>query len=81
LLSYQIEAVVAFVGGRTIEEDARYRPWEQFVCSGGRDVGIAEATKDAKIMVGGWFVVEELERSGVGCFCGRNPVDRQCGGG
>jgi hypothetical protein len=57
------------VGGWITKEDTRYRPWGQFVGSGGRDVGIAEATKDAKIMVGGWFVVEELKRSGVGCFC------------
>jgi hypothetical protein len=51
------------------------------VCSGGRDVGIAEATKDAKIMVGGWFVVEELKRSGVGCFYWGKPVDKDCGSG
>jgi hypothetical protein len=51
------------------------------VCSGGGDVGIAEATKDMKIMVGGWFIVEELERSGVGHFCGGKPVDKECGGG
>jgi hypothetical protein len=69
------------VGGQITEEDAWYRPWGQFVCSGGEDVGIAEATKDAKIMVGEWFVVEELERSGVGCFCGGKPVDKECGSG
>jgi hypothetical protein len=47
------------------------------VCGGGRDVGIIEAIEYSKIMVGGWFVAEELERGAVGCFCGGEPLMRK----
>jgi hypothetical protein len=49
------------------------------VCGGGKDVGIIEATEYSKIMVGGWFVAEELEMGAVGCFCGGEPVDEESG--
>jgi hypothetical protein len=66
LLSHQIDTSVAFVGGRITKEDTRGRSWRQFVGSGGGYVGITEATEYSKIMIGRCFVMEELERGGVG---------------
>ena len=50
----RIIAAVAFGVRRIAEKDAGHRPRCELMRSSGSDAGVAQATEDAELSIGGW---------------------------
>ena len=54
--------MVAFGVRWIAEKDAGHRPRCELMRSGGSDAGVAQATKDAELNIGGWRAKQEMMR-------------------
>ena len=70
-----VVATVSAVVAGVAEEDARHGARAEFVRGRWREVGVAEATEDAELIVEGWGAKEELVWRHGSSGAARAPVD------
>lgn len=80
-VSVEVKAPITLVVGRVANEDAQRGSRGKFVGGGGGEVGIARATKRAKIVIGWEGAMKGKERGAhVEGFCGKAIYDMGGGG-
>ena len=79
-MGHWIIASVTFGVGRVIEKDARNRPGNEFVMSGGRGAMITKTPEDAKAIIRWGHTEEELVRSIVPAGTTWANVNEEAGG-
>lgn len=80
-MSGQIIAFVTFCASRDIQERYKPRTGREFMVTGGREIRLAEALENSKVIICGWRDIETLIGGGTLCGPRRMPIKKVCGSG
>ena len=69
--------MVAFGIGGIAEKDAGHIPRCELMRSSGSDAGVAQATEDAELNIGGWCAKQEVMRCKIPVSATRTNVDEE----